>query len=172
MKKYIDPHSAWRNRGDNLIAYVKTKEKAEKILGKRGQVIWSGGYLRFRPALDEGEIDRYYKIRACLDYKLPADLAIAELEKRWALWQVVIGDSKMGDDGTLIVYAWLNSESQMNELGAAIVILGCSCHICHSKLYKCKHCCESGHWGRDALLSRWLNKVTKNQQYHRKTDHK
>ena len=34
----------------------------------------------------------------------------------------------------------------MNELGAAIFILGCSCHIIHPKLYKCKHCSESGHW--------------------------
>ena len=105
-KTYRSHIAAWRNRGENLIAYVETKEKAEEILGKRGQIMWGGGYLRFRPALDKGEIDhRYYKIRVSLDYRLPVDLAIVELEKCWALWEVVICDSKTGDDGTLIVYA-------------------------------------------------------------------
>ena len=139
---------AWRERGDNLIAYVENSHIESKILESRGVLITKlRTYMRIKPLIEEGSIDhRYYRIKVSLDYHLSLEIAATQLGKLWNAWEIIIGDSEIGDDGTITVIAWLDSEESIRNLGRTVSVLGFTCHISHPYLYECALCKERGHW--------------------------
>ena len=139
---------AWRERGDNLIAYVENGQIESKILESRGILITKLRiYMRIKPLIEEGSIDyRYYRIKVSLDYHLSLEIAAMQLGKLWNAWEIIIGDSEIGDDGTITVIAWLDSEEALRNLGKTITVLGFTCHISHPYLYECSLCKGRGHW--------------------------
>ena len=77
---------AWRDRGDNLILYLREKADEDLLLATRywWRIAEYGMNINIRPVIEQGQIDhRCYRLKFYLDYRLALQVAMNEIEKRW-----------------------------------------------------------------------------------------
>ena len=81
--------------------------------------------IAIRPLIEEGELYfSYYWIKITLDYILAQELAVWNLEKKWNVYEVIIGDRKLGNNGIMVAFVKLNSIDEIKELGTSIDLCG------------------------------------------------
>jgi len=153
FKEYFISHHSehlvcLREKNENLIVYLKTKELENQMLETKQKSYPNLGInLFYRPLIAEGEIDfRHYKVKINLDYRLATDIALAYLENTWSIIYFEIGSPKYGDDGVVKALVKFKSQEEIEQLGMHIEIFGYRCAISHQLLYTCKLCQERGHW--------------------------
>ena len=137
----------WRDRGKNLVLYVRNKDIEDRILTEDTYMFAKECLVRIKPLIEEGDFDfRHYRIKLRLNHHLPTEAAISYLEKKWKIQEVITEGHATGNDGELIAIVRLNSKDELESLGKEIEILGYRCLISHPLLYSCLNCGMKGHW--------------------------
>ncbi|CAG9317135.1 unnamed protein product [Blepharisma stoltei] len=92
---------------------------------------------------------RHYRLRIKVDYNIPLELAVSQIEKKWWTWEVKVDTEAGLPNGDLIAFVWLKDEEEMMELSNYVDILGYRCSMTHAFMFKCNLCGNQGHREED-----------------------